>query len=60
MPNEPMQKLFVQWLNHALADAGWRALIRTLMRPYELPVIQLESESQAPTNTAPAAGGDSQ
>jgi hypothetical protein len=59
MPNESMQKMFVQWLNHALADAGWRALIRTLMRPYELPVIQLEPESQGQGNTAPAARGDS-
>jgi len=25
-----------------LADDGWRAFIRTLMRPYELPVIELD------------------
>ena len=28
MPIEFLQKLFVQWLNYALADAGWRAFIR--------------------------------
>jgi hypothetical protein len=56
MPNESMQKLFVQWLNHALADAGWRAFIRTMMRPYELPVIQLESEPKGQSSTASVSG----
>lgn len=39
--NDLSQGMFVQWLHDLLRDAKGRALLRTLLKQYELPVIQL-------------------
>ena len=46
MEAEKIQSMFVHWLDTALADEQWRAIISAKIRQHELPVINLDGEDR--------------